>query len=242
MIIIPAIDLKNGKCVRLLQGKFDQETVYGDNPGAMAGRWENEGAEWIHIVDLDGSVDKKPVNFDAIMDIRSSVKASLELGGGIRDLETISLYLEKGLDRIILGTAAQRNPDLVREAAQKFPGKIAVGLDAKGSKVVVEGWTESTGQDYLDLARRFEDMGVAALIYTDVDRDGMRTGPNIERTGELARSVDIPVIASGGIKDLEDIRALLPLEKDGVIGAISGKALYEGSLDFAAADKVAKGK
>lgn len=241
MIVIPAIDLKAGRCVRLLQGRFDRETVYGHDPGAMARRWAEAGAEWIHIVDLDGSVGQKPVNQEAILSIRSSVSVRLELGGGIRDMETIAFYLEHGLDRIILGTAAYRDPDLVREAAAKFPGKIAVGLDARGSKVVVEGWTEDTGQDYIDLARHFQGLGVGALIYTDVDRDGMRTGPNLERTKVLARAVDIPVIASGGVKDIEDIRALLPLESDGVMGVITGKALYEGDLDFFQAQAAAVG-
>jgi len=241
MIVIPAIDLKAGRCVRLLQGRFDRETVYGDDPAAMARRWAEVGAEWIHIVDLEGSVGRKPVNQEAVLAIRSAVSAKLELGGGIRDLDTIALYLDRGLNRIILGTAAMRDPNLVGEAARRFPGKIAVGLDARGSKVVVEGWTEDSGQDYLDLARRFQGLGVAALIYTDVDRDGMRTGPNLERTRALARAVDIPVIASGGVKDLEDIRTLLPLEADGVIGVICGKALYEGSLDLTAALQLAAG-
>jgi len=241
MIVIPAIDLKAGRCVRLLQGRFDQETVYGDDPAAMARRWAEAGAEWIHIVDLDGSVGRKPVNQEAILAIRAAVSAKLELGGGIRDLETIAFYLDQGLDRIILGTAAMRDPNLVGQAARRFSGRIAVGLDARGSKIVVEGWTEDSDQDYLDLARRFQGLGVAALIYTDVDRDGMRTGPNLERTRALARAVDIPVIASGGVKDLEDIRALLPLESDGVIGVICGKALYEGSLNLTEALKAAAG-
>ena len=232
MIIIPAIDLKGGRCVRLFKGRFDQETVYGENPALMAQRWAGEGAQWIHLVDLDGSVGRKPVNLDAILGIRSAVDVQLELGGGIRDMETISLYLEAGIDRIILGTAALRDPDLVGRAAGQYPGKIALGLDARGSSVVVEGWTVDTGQDLIELARRFQGLGVSALIYTDVDRDGTRSGPNLERTRELARSVDIPVIASGGIKDLNDIRALLPLEADGVAGAITGKALYEGSLNL----------
>lgn len=242
MIVIPAIDLKAGRCVRLLQGRFDRETVYGDDPAAMARRWAEAGAEWIHIVDLDGSVGRKPVNQEAILAIRAAVSVKLELGGGIRDLETIARYLDQGLDRIILGTAAMHDPDLVSEAAHRFPGSIAVGLDARGSKIVVEGWTEDSDQDYLDLARRFQGLGVAALIYTDVDRDGMRTGPNLERTRALARGIDIPVIASGGVNDLEDIRALATLEADGVVGVICGKALYEGSLDLSAALKIASGQ
>ena len=232
MFVIPAIDLKNGKCVRLLQGRFDQETVYGNDPAAMAQKWDNLGAGWIHLVDLDGSLEKKPVNQAAILSIRDAVQAKLELGGGIRDLETISFYLDKGVDRIILGTAALRNPDLVKAAAEKFPGQIALGIDAHGSEVVVEAWTEKTGRDFIEMAQYFEGLGVSALIYTDVERDGTQTGPNLERTKHLAESVNIPVIASGGIKDLEDIRKLLTLEPCGVIGAITGKALYDGTLDF----------
>ncbi|MFH1137637.1 MAG: 1-(5-phosphoribosyl)-5-[(5-phosphoribosylamino)methylideneamino]imidazole-4-carboxamide isomerase [Pseudomonadota bacterium] len=240
MIVIPAIDLKGGRCVRLAQGRFDRETVYGDDPAAMAVQWADAGAELIHLVDLDGSVGQKPVNQEAILSIRRAVGVGLELGGGIRDLETISFYLEAGIDRIILGTAAQRDPALVKEASRLFPGRIIVGIDAKGSEVVVEGWTQGTGQDYIELARHFEGLGVAAIIYTDVDRDGMRTGPNLERTGRLARAIKIPVIASGGVKDLGDIRALLSLEVDGVTGVISGRALYEGSLDFRAARRAAE--
>ena len=241
MLLIPAIDLRQGKCVRLLQGRFDQETVYGDDPSGMALRWASAGAEWIHIVDLDGSVGQRPVNQDAILAIRKATTASLELGGGIRDLATIAFYIENGIDRIVLGTAALKDPALVEEAARRFPERIAVGIDAKGARVVVEGWTQETGQDYIETARAFENIGVAAIIYTDVERDGMRTGPNIERTARLARSIHIPVIASGGVKDLNDIEQLLPLEKDGVVGVISGKALYEGGLDFAAGAALAAG-
>lgn len=241
MIIIPAIDLKGGRCVRLLQGRFDQETVYGDDPAAMARRWADLGAEWIHLVDLDGSVGQKPINQDAILAIRAAVSVKLELGGGIRDLTTMAFYLDHGVDRIIIGTAAHRQPDLVRQSCDRFPGRIAVGIDARGEKVVVEGWTEETGRDYIELARHFEGLGVAALIYTDVDRDGTQTGPNLERTRALARAVHIPVIASGGVNDLDDIRALLNIEADGVVGVISGKALYEGSLDFVQARDLAAG-
>ena len=239
MLIIPAIDLKNGHCVRLFKGQFDQETVYGDDPGMMARRWADAGAEWIHIVDLDGSKGQTPINQNAIVSIRKAVDARLELGGGIRDMETISYYLNQGLDRIILGTVALREPELVRKAAEKYPDRIAVGLDAKGDKVVVEAWTESTDMDYVDLAKKFENMGVSAFIYTDVDRDGTQTGPNLERTRALARAVKAPVIASGGIKDMADIKALMPLEADGVVGAITGRAIYEGSLDLAEAIRFA---
>ncbi len=228
--------------MRLFQGKFDRETVYGEDPAGMGRRWAEAGAEWIHIVDLDGSVDRKPVNQEAILSIRDAVDASLELGGGIRDIETISFYIERGINRIILGTAAVRDPDLLRQAAERFPGRIAVGLDAKGSKVVVEGWTEDTDEDFIGLARHFENLGIEALIYTDVNRDGTQTGPNLENTQRLAQAVNIPVIASGGVKNLDDVEALLPLEEDGVMGVITGRALYEGSLDFALAKTLAAGQ
>ncbi|MEW6262929.1 MAG: 1-(5-phosphoribosyl)-5-[(5-phosphoribosylamino)methylideneamino]imidazole-4-carboxamide isomerase [Thermodesulfobacteriota bacterium] len=241
MLVIPAIDLKAGRCVRLTQGRFDLETVYSEDPAAVARQFERIGAEWIHLVDLDGSKGQKPINQEIILAIRSAVAAKLELGGGIRDLETISYYLKRGLDRIILGTAAWRDPDLVLQAARLFPGRIAVGLDARGGKIVVEGWTEETDKDYLVLAGGFKDLNLAALIYTDVERDGTRRGPNLERTRDLARTVRLPVIASGGVKDLEDIKALIPLEKDGVIGVITGRAVYEGSLDLAAALELTTG-
>ncbi len=242
MIVIPAIDLRGGRCVRLLQGRFDQETVYGNDPAAIGKRWADLGAEWIHLVDLDGSIDQRPVNQEAILSIREAVSVKLELGGGIRDLETITFYIQKGIDRIILGTAAHKKPDLVKEATRLFPGRIAIGLDAMGSEVMVEGWTEKANQNLIDMAKRYETMDVAALIYTDINRDGMRTGPNIKRTRELARAVNIPVIASGGVKDLEDIRNLLTLSNENVIGVITGKALYEGSLDYTEALSVLAGQ
>jgi phosphoribosylformimino-5-aminoimidazole carboxamide ribotide isomerase len=235
VIVLPAIDLKQGRCVRLLQGKFDRETVYGNDPAAMARKWAEAGAEWLHLVDLNGSVGRKPVNQEAVLAIRRAVPIKLELGGGIRTLATIEFYLEQGLNRIILGTAAHQDPEMVREAARLYPGRIAVGIDARDGRVMVDGWTREGGVAELDLARRYEGLGIAALIYTDIQRDGMQTGPNIERTRALARAVKIPVIASGGVKDLGDIRALKTLESDGVAGVISGKALYEGTLDFAEA-------
>lgn len=239
MIVLPAIDLKQGRCVRLLQGKFDRETVYGNDPAAMARKWAEAGAEWLHLVDLNGSVGRKPVNQEAVLAIRRAVPIKLELGGGIRTLATIEFYLEQGLNRIILGTAAHQDPEMVREAARLYPGRIAVGIDARDGRVMVDGWTREGGVAELDLARRYEGLGIAALIYTDIQRDGMQTGPNIERTRALARAVKIPVIASGGVKDLGDIRALKALESDGVAGVISGKALYEGTLDFAEARALA---
>jgi phosphoribosylformimino-5-aminoimidazole carboxamide ribotide isomerase len=239
VIVLPAIDLKQGRCVRLLQGKFDRETVYGNDPAAMARKWAEAGAEWLHLVDLNGSVGRKPVNQEAVLAIRRAVPIKLELGGGIRTLATIEFYLEQGLNRIILGTAAHQDPEMVREAARLYPGRIAVGIDARDGRVMVDGWTREGGVAELDLARRYEGLGIAALIYTDIQRDGMQTGPNIERTRALARAVKIPVIASGGVKDLGDIRALKALESDGVAGVISGKALYEGTLDFAEARTLA---
>jgi phosphoribosylformimino-5-aminoimidazole carboxamide ribotide isomerase len=239
VIVLPAIDLKQGRCVRLLQGRFDQETIYGNDPAAMAQRWAEAGAEWLHLVDLNGSVGRKPVNQEAVLAIRRTVSIKLELGGGIRTLDTIDFYLGQGLNRIILGTAAHQDPDLVSDAARRYPGRIAIGIDARHGRVMVNGWTRDGGVAELDLARQFEDLGIAALIYTDIERDGMQTGPNIERTRALAKAVRIPVIASGGVKDLDDIRALKPLEADGVAGVISGKALYEGTLDFAEAKALA---
>jgi len=205
----------------------------------MAQRWAEAGAEWLHLVDLNGSVGRKPVNQEAVLAIRRTVSIKLELGGGIRTLDTIDFYLGQGLNRIILGTAAHQDPDLVSDAARRYPGRIAIGIDARHGRVMVNGWTRDGGVAELDLARQFEDLGIAALIYTDIERDGMQTGPNIERTRALAKAVRIPVIASGGVKDLDDIRALKPLEADGVAGVISGKALYEGTLDFAEAKALA---
>lgn len=240
MIIFPAIDIRQGRCVRLLQGRFDQETVYGADPAAIAGRWASAGAEWIHIVDLDGAVDGQPINLDAILSLRRAVDCRLEIGGGIRDLKTIDFYLGHGFDRVIIGSAAYRDPDLVRTASGHYPGRIAVGIDVLGEKVMISGWTEGTDRNYIDLARYFEGMGVAAVIYTDIERDGTRHGPNLERTRLLARSITIPVIASGGVNDLRDVENLLPLEADGVIGVITGKALYEGTLDLAEAIRTAR--
>lgn len=229
MIVIPAVDLKGGRCVRLFQGNMDKETVYSKDPVAMAKRWEGEGAKMLHIVDLDGAVGGSPANTEAVRAIVKALSIPCELGGGIRSMETIERYLEMGLDRVVLGTVAVKDPDLVKRAAKAYPGKIVVGIDAVGGKVAVEGWTETTGESALDLARRFENMGVAALNYTDISRDGAMTGPNIEATAEMVRAVKIPVIAAGGVSKMDD---LINLAKTGVKGAITGKAIYEGTINL----------
>lgn len=241
MNIIPAVDIKNGKCVRLLQGRMEAETIFSDDPAAMAKRWEDEGASLIHVVDLDGAIEKKPKNLLAIQKILQSVKADIQVGGGIRNMETIQMYIDLGVKRIIIGTEAIRNPDMVKEACRAFPHNIVVGIDARKGWVAVEGWTETTQTDAIDLAKQFEDCGVAAIHFTDIHRDGMQSGPNIEETRKLAKAVSIPVVASGGVSDLEDIRRLLPLESVGVTGIITGRALYSGTLNLKDAIALAKG-
>ncbi len=235
MIVIPAIDIKGGSCVRLEQGRMDRETVFSDDPAAMARQWASQGASLIHVVDLDGAVSKKPRNQTAIAAIAAAVDVPLQLGGGIRGLDTIEMYLALGVQRIVIGTEAIRNPDLLEEAGRRFPGRMVVAIDARNGQVAIEGWTETTATTAIDLARRFEDCGLAAINFTDIHRDGMQTGPNIAATGQLARAVSIPVVASGGVSTLDDIRRLKPLEADGVTGVITGKALYSGSLDLRAA-------
>ncbi len=240
MIIIPAIDIKNGKCVRLLQGRMDAETVFSDDPAAMARRWAEAGAELIHVVDLDGAVQKQPVNLETIRTICSDISVPVQVGGGIRDQQTIRMYLELGVERVVIGTEAIRNPDLVKNACRDFPGRIVVGIDARDGWVAVEGWTETTRTKATDLARLFEDSGVAAINFTDIHRDGMQTGPNLEETRRLAESVRIPVVASGGVSTLEDIHRLRPLASAGVVGVITGKALYTGTLDLGEAIAAAR--
>ena len=230
MMIIPAVDIKDGRCVRLLQGMMDRETVFSKDPLAMTRRWAQSGAELIHIVDLNGAVDKKPRNLETIETILQGVDTPIQLGGGIRDMATLEKYVQLGVSRIVLGTEAIRNPDLVVRAARAFPGCIVVGIDARNGYVAFEGWTETTRTTAIDLARRFEDVGVAAINFTDIHRDGMQTGPNIDATRQLAEAVSIPVVASGGVSTLQDIKNLLPLESVGVCGVITGKALYSGSL------------
>jgi len=232
MIVIPAIDLKNGKCVRLVQGNMDQETVYSDNPLQMARRWEKLGAELLHLVDLDGAVEGTPKNLDLIQEMVKGLFMPVEVGGGIRSLETIDSYIRAGAMRVVIGTRAVEDPDFLTEACRRFPGKILAGIDARNGYVAVHGWTKVTERPATDLAREIQGQGVSAIIFTDIHRDGMQTGPNIESTRTLAESISIPVIASGGISSLEDVRALMRIEPCGVIGAITGRALYTGALDL----------
>ncbi len=241
MIVIPAIDLKEGKCVRLEQGLMEKDTVFNDDPGAQARIWQDQGAELLHIVDLDGAFAGEPKNRGAIEKIVKALTIPTQLGGGIRDIPTIEAYLEMGIGRVIIGTAAQRNPELVEEACKRFPGRIVVGIDAKNGMVAVQGWAEVTGVTATELARRFEGFGVSAIVYTDISRDGMMQGPNIEATRALAESISIPVIASGGVSSLKDIENLLAVEKSGVTGVITGKAIYTGALDLAEAIALTKG-
>lgn len=235
MIIIPAIDIKDGKCVRLLQGRMESETVFSDDPSAMARQWDQMGAEIIHVVDLDGAINKSPQNLPVIESIVKAVSTSIQVGGGIRNLETIERYIRLGVRRVIIGTEAIRHPKLIETACRDFPDQIVVGIDARNGRVAIEGWTENTDMDAVDLAKRFEGSGVATINFTDIHRDGMQTGPNLEETRRLAEAVDIPVVASGGVSTLEDIKNLMPLEPAGVVGVITGRALYSGTLDFAEA-------
>ncbi len=242
MLVIPAIDLKQGKVVRLEQGLMERDTEYSDDPAAMAKRWESLGAELIHVVDLDGAFAGEPVNEAAALSITKAVKVPIELGGGIRDFETIGRYLDNGVARVILGTVAHKNPGLVLHAGREFPGKIAVGIDARDGLVSVRGWAELTDVPAVDLARRCQDMGIAAVIYTDIAKDGMLTGPSVESTARLARSISIPVIASGGVADIGHVREIKKHESEGIMGVITGRAIYEGTLDLAEAIRVAKGE
>ena len=230
MILYPAIDLKDGQCVRLLKGEMDAATVFSDNPAAQARAFQDAGAQWVHLVDLNGAFAGEPVNGSAVEAILSALDVPAQLGGGIRDMATIEAWLTKGLARVILGTVAVEDPHLVRDAAKAFPGQIAVGLDAREGRVATRGWAEETDIQVTDLARKFEDAGIAAIIYTDINRDGAMAGPNLPATEALARAVDVPVIASGGVSSMADLRAL---KATGVIsGAISGRALYDGAIDL----------
>jgi phosphoribosylformimino-5-aminoimidazole carboxamide ribotide isomerase len=230
MILYPAIDLKDGQCVRLLRGAMDRATVFNDDPAAQARAFAEAGAEWLHLVDLNGAFAGAPVNAGAVAAILDAVDIPCQLGGGIRDMATIEAWLEKGLARVILGTVAVENPDLVRQAARAFPGRVAVGIDARAGRVATRGWADQTETRATDLARTYQDAGVTAIIYTDIDRDGAMQGPNVAATEALARAVSIPVIASGGVSSLAD---LVALKGTGVIaGAISGRALYDGKLDL----------
>ncbi|MDP0927540.1 1-(5-phosphoribosyl)-5-[(5-phosphoribosylamino)methylideneamino]imidazole-4-carboxamide isomerase [Paracoccus onubensis] len=239
MILYPAIDLKDGNCVRLLRGDMDAATVFGTDPAAQARAFQDAGAEWLHLVDLNGAFEGKPVNAAAVEAILAAVDIPAQLGGGIRDMATIESWLDRGLNRIILGTVAVENPALVREAAEAFPGRIAVGIDARAGRVATRGWATETDVKAADLARQFEDAGVAAIIYTDIDRDGAMQGPNIPATEALARAVHIPVIASGGVSKLDDLKSLA--ETRIIAGAISGRALYDGALDLGEALAALKG-
>ncbi|MEE8352749.1 MAG: 1-(5-phosphoribosyl)-5-[(5-phosphoribosylamino)methylideneamino]imidazole-4-carboxamide isomerase [Rhodospirillales bacterium] len=238
MIFFPAIDLKDGQCVRLYQGDMEQVTVFGDDPAGQAKGFAEAGAEWLHVVDLNGAISGKPVNGEAVESILAAIDIPVELGGGIRDAATIDLWLDKGIGRVILGTVAVRDPDLVRDACKRHPGRIAVGIDAKDGMVAVEGWTEVSEIIALDLARQFEECGVCAIIYTDISRDGAMQGPNTEATLALARAVSIPVIASGGVSSLEDLSALKKAGDGLLEGVISGRALYDGRIDVTDAVKL----
>ena len=237
MLLIPAIDLKDGQCVRLKQGEMDDATVFSEDPGAMARHWLDAGARRLHLVDLNGAFAGKPKNGAAIRAITDVVGEDIpvQLGGGIRDLDTIEHYLDNGISYVIIGTAAVKNPGFLHDACTAFPGHIIVGLDAKDGKVAVDGWSKLTGHDVVDLAKKFEDYSVESVIYTDIGRDGMLSGVNVEATVRLARALRIPVIASGGITDMRDIDALCAVEDEGILGAITGRAIYEGTLDFSAA-------
>jgi phosphoribosylformimino-5-aminoimidazole carboxamide ribotide isomerase len=242
MIVIPAIDLKDGRCVRLEQGVMERDTVFCDNPAVQALEWQRQGAELLHIVDLNGAFDGMPRNRASIEEIVKAVTIPTQLGGGIRDLPTITTYLEMGIGRVILGTVAQKNPELVKEACRLFPGRIVVGIDAKKGMVAVQGWAEVTDIRAVDLAKKFEGYGVAAIIYTDISRDGMLSGPNIDATRRLAESVGIPIIASGGVSTLKDIEDLMAIEAYGVVGVITGKAVYTGAIKLAEALALSKSK
>ena len=239
MILYPAIDLKDGQCVRLLRGEMSAATVFGDDPAAQALAFQDAGCEWLHLVDLNGAFAGHPVNGAAVDAILSAVKVPCQLGGGIRDMATIAAWLDKGLARVILGTVAVEDPALVRQAAKAFPGQIAVGIDARKGLVATKGWAHETTITATDLARSFEDAGVAAIIYTDIDRDGAMQGPNIDATLALARAIAIPVIASGGVSRMADLLALR--ETGAIAGAISGRALYDGAIDLGTALRALKG-
>jgi phosphoribosylformimino-5-aminoimidazole carboxamide ribotide isomerase len=241
MLIIPAIDLKDGHCVRLKQGDMNEATVFSEDPGAMAGQWLKQGARRLHVVDLNGAVAGKPKNEAAIKAIVKAVGGELpiQLGGGIRDLDTIEAYIDAGISYVVIGTAAVKTPGFLQDACTAFQGHVIVALDAKDGKVAVDGWSKMTRHDVIDLAKKFQDYGVEAVIYTDIGRDGMLTGVNIEATVALARQLTVPVIASGGITDLKDVEKLCAVESEGIIGAITGRAVYQGTLDFSAAQKLA---
>jgi len=238
VILFPAIDLKGGKCVRLWRGDMNRATVFNDDPPAQAREFASAGCDWLHVVDLDGAFAGKPMNAKAVDGILAAVSVPVQLGGGIRDLAMIESWLSRGISRVVLGTLALRAPEIVRSACRKFPGKIAIGIDAKAGRVAVEGWAEASEMTVLDLARKFEDSGAAAIIHTDIERDGTLSGPNIAATKDLAAKLSIPVIASGGVASIDDIKALKNAEK--IAGVIVGRALYDGKVDLKAALQVLK--
>jgi phosphoribosylformimino-5-aminoimidazole carboxamide ribotide isomerase len=240
MLLIPAIDLKDGKCVRLRQGRMEDETIFSDDPVAMAGRWVEAGARRLHIVDLNGAFEGQPVNADVVNAITRAYPAiPVQIGGGIRDEDTVQTYLDAGVQYVIIGTKAVNAPHFVNDLCLEFPGHIIVGLDARDGKVAIDGWSKLSKHDVVDMAQHFENDGVAAIVYTDIGRDGMMSGVNVESTVKLAQAITIPVIASGGITNLDDIRALCAVADTGIMGAITGRAIYEGTLDFAAGQKLA---
>jgi phosphoribosylformimino-5-aminoimidazole carboxamide ribotide isomerase len=240
LIVIPAIDIKEGRCVRLKQGRMIDETVFSEFPEEMALKWFEKGAERLHVVDLDGAVQGRPINQEVIKRIVTAIPIPVQLGGGVRDMRTLEAYFDLGLKYVILGTVAHKDPGFVVQACNEFPEQIILAIDARKGRVALEGWTEEIELAPVEMAKRFEGIGLAAINYTDIHRDGMRTGPNIEATKSLAKEVQIPVIASGGISGISDVQAVFTLRKDGVIGMITGRALYDGSLDLAEAIRVVR--
>ena len=240
MLLIPAIDLKDGKCVRLRQGRMEDATIFSDDPVAMAARWVEAGARRLHLVDLNGAFEGKPVNGEVVHAIAEAFpELPIQIGGGIRDEETVQAYLDAGVEYVIIGTKAVSAPHFINDLCLEFPGHIIVGLDAKEGKVAIDGWSKLSKHDVIDMAKHFEEDGVSAIIYTDIGRDGMMTGVNVDATVKLAQAVNIPIIASGGITNLDDVRALCAVAEEGIAGAITGRAIYEGALDFAEGQKLA---
>ena len=239
--VIPAVDLKGGRCVRLRQGRMDDETVFSNDPVSMARKWQEQGAARLHVVDLDGAVGGAPANADVIKDICAALDIPVQLGGGVRGLAGLEKVLGLGVDRVILGTLAAKEPETAIKAAELFPGRVVIGIDAKDGKVAIAGWTETSELDFLEAARRFDIEGVAAMVFTDIARDGMHTGPNLDSTRRLCRAVSRPVIAAGGVHDLNDVQNLLKLAPDGLAGFITGRAIYEGTLDLALALEAVRG-
>lgn len=240
MLLIPAIDLKDGKCVRLRQGRMEDSTVFSDDPVAMAARWVEAGARRLHLVDLNGAFEGRPMNRDVVHAIAAAFPdLPIQVGGGIRDEDTVQAYLDAGVEYVIIGTKAVNHPGFIGDLCAEFPGHVIVGLDAKEGKVAMDGWSKLSKHDVIDLAQHFEQDGVSAIIYTDIGRDGMMSGVNVDATVKLAQAVSIPIIASGGITNLEDIRALCTVAEEGIIGAITGRAIYEGTLDFAEGQRLA---